>query len=155
MLDWLLDNGGPAILLLRFDCYSTATIEAKRGRARHLSLPTNYRISIQSIMTPEKDGLDVSHVSGNAPDHIKRVLSNTAAFFANRHPDKIEGKIFVEDMQKRFKVTEVSISQKVEEPNKLEGRVVVETEVMEGTLFLFVSLADLKINFRRRHIKYS
>ncbi len=106
-------------------------------------------------MTPEKDGLDVSHVSGNAPNDIKRVLSNTTAFFANRHPGKIEGKIFVEDMQKRFKVTEVSILQKVEEPNKLEGRVVVELEVMEGTSFIFVLLANSKTNFRRRHVKYS
>ncbi|KJA29568.1 hypothetical protein HYPSUDRAFT_126084 [Hypholoma sublateritium FD-334 SS-4] len=85
-------------------------------------------------MTLAKDDLDVSHVSGNAPDHIKRVLSNTTAFFANRQPDKIKGKIFAEDMQKRFKVTEVSILRKVEEPNKLEGRVVVELEVMKDML---------------------
>lgn len=95
-------------------------------------------------MTLEKEDLDISHVSGNAPDHIKRVLSNTTAFYANRHPDKIKGKIFVEDMQKRFKVTEVSILQKVEEPNKLEGRVAVELEVMQGAYFRCIYLLGVR-----------
>lgn len=80
-------------------------------------------------------GVDILHVAGNAPDHIKRVLSDTRALFANRYPKVIKGTIFAEDMQNRLRVTEVSILQKAEEPNELEGRVVVELEVMDGMLF--------------------
>lgn len=83
-------------------------------------------------MSRNSDDLDTSHVAGNAPDHIKRVLCNTSALFANQHPEKIKGPIFAEDMQKRFNVTEVSIIEKAEEPEKLEGRVVLEVKVANG-----------------------
>ncbi|KAF9476728.1 hypothetical protein BDN70DRAFT_907521 [Pholiota conissans] len=80
-------------------------------------------------MSHNSDDFDVSRVAGNAPDHIKRVICNTTAFFANRHPEHIKRPIFVEAMQERFKVTEVSIVQKADEPKKLEGRVVLEVDV--------------------------
>jgi acyl-coenzyme A thioesterase 13 len=83
-------------------------------------------------MSRNSDDFDISHVAGNAPDHIKRVLCNTSAFFANQHPEKIKGPIFVEDMQNRFNVTEVSILEKAEAPEKLEGRVVLEVKVDNG-----------------------
>ncbi|KAF8165902.1 HotDog domain-containing protein [Crassisporium funariophilum] len=77
---------------------------------------------------------DVAHIAGNASVHIKRVLSNTEAFYANRFPDTIKKTIFCEALHERFKVTEVSITEKVDEPRKKEGRVVVELDVMEDML---------------------
>ncbi|KAG6841294.1 hypothetical protein C0991_012464 [Blastosporella zonata] len=73
---------------------------------------------------------DISRVSGNAPDDVKTVVSNTSMFYAH-HIDGVTGPIFGEAITKRLDITEVSIEQKAEEPLKAEGRVVCELTVEE------------------------
>ncbi|KAH6902822.1 hypothetical protein BKA70DRAFT_1374281 [Coprinopsis sp. MPI-PUGE-AT-0042] len=73
------------------------------------------------------NGVDISHIIGNAPDNVKRVQIPS------------QGPIFGEEIHKRMVVTEVSIIPKIEEPKKNEGRVVIEMEVAEGSTFKLVS----------------
>ncbi|KAG6917659.1 hypothetical protein DXG01_001634 [Tephrocybe rancida] len=73
---------------------------------------------------------DISHVSGNAPDEVKAVISNTSIFYAHNLKG-VTGPIFGEAITKRLAVTEVSVEKKAEEPQKTEGRVVCELTVEE------------------------
>ena len=75
---------------------------------------------------------DISHISGNASDKTKRVLSSVHRIFTNRTGNANAGPLFGEAIQKRLKVTEVSVNQKAEEPQRLEGKVVLETTIEEG-----------------------
>lgn len=74
--------------------------------------------------TPEFNisGLEVA---GNVPDDIKLKLRNLPRNFK---PLNIFGKA----IQFKLKLTEVSVINKAEEPNKLEGRLVYEIDVAEG-----------------------
>ncbi|KAF8958526.1 HotDog domain-containing protein [Flammula alnicola] len=68
--------------------------------------------------------LDVSQVAGNASEEIKRLLGDAHAFYASfSKPGQQLLNIFASAIEKRMK--------KAEEPNKLEGRAVIEIEVSE------------------------
>ena len=75
---------------------------------------------------------DISHVAGNAPDDIKRRLGDVARFFnGSKERRKVENR-FGKAIESRLKLTELSIVSKAEEPNKLEGKAVLEVDVVEG-----------------------
>ncbi|KAF8180203.1 HotDog domain-containing protein [Pholiota molesta] len=76
---------------------------------------------------------DTTHIAGNASDDIKQLLGNPGAFLTNR-PTSHHGPIFAEDIQRRLKVTEISIQRKAEEERKMEARYVVEVEVVQDML---------------------
>lgn len=80
----------------------------------------------------------MSQVSGNASEEIKRLLGDPEAFFNSfRKPGQVSlPNAFGRDIERRMKVTELSILKKKEEPAKLEGRAVMEIEVQEGALTL-------------------
>ncbi|EAU82753.1 hypothetical protein CC1G_10658 [Coprinopsis cinerea okayama7 len=80
---------------------------------------------------PSNNDLDISHVKGNAPEEIKRLLVSPYRLYKS---NQAQGPLFGEEIQKRLVVTEVSILQKAEEPLKQEGRVVLETDVAEDML---------------------
>lgn len=84
------------------------------------------------------EGEDISGISGNASDEVKQTLSDAHAFFNNRTLiGDVKGPIFGEAITRRVVVTEVSVDKKVEEPLKMEGRVVCEITVEDGEI-LFV-----------------
>jgi len=85
-----------------------------------------------SESTVEEDTFDIAHIAGNASEEIKQTVGNPAYFFANRRPNDITSPIFGESIQKRLKVTEISIKKKEEEERKLEARMVFEIDVTEG-----------------------
>jgi len=75
----------------------------------------------------------VSEISGNAPDKVKAIVGDLDGLFRAVRGNNIKmGSRFGDSILLRFKVAEVSINKKAEEPKKLEGRVVVETVVEEG-----------------------
>jgi len=76
--------------------------------------------------------LDISHIAGNASDDIKQAIGNPHAFLTGYSNKSHSPSLFGESIQKRLKVTEISINKKVEEEKKTEARVVVELEVCEG-----------------------
>jgi acyl-coenzyme A thioesterase 13 len=77
---------------------------------------------------------DISQIAGNAPDSIKLQLGNIPGFLNN--PKRKFKDSFGRAIEFRMKLTELSIISKAEEPNKLEGRAVLEVDVAEGILFL-------------------
>ncbi|KAF8638094.1 hypothetical protein AX17_002455 [Amanita inopinata Kibby_2008] len=78
---------------------------------------------------------DVSCISGNAPDDVKRFLSNPSFIFLGNIPGQLVGdKLFGASIINRMTVTEVTITEKAEEPSKKEGRVVCELVVEEDML---------------------
>ena len=76
--------------------------------------------------------VDISKISGNAPDYLKEMLGDPKSFFANRVPG-ISGPIFCQSIFEKLKLVEIGVVKKVEESSKDEGRVVVEIDVTEGT----------------------
>ncbi|PPQ94831.1 hypothetical protein CVT25_007468 [Psilocybe cyanescens] len=75
---------------------------------------------------------DTSQVAGNAPEEIKRVLGDPRTFFASfLKPGERPLNGFGKDIMERMTVTELSILQKAEEPEKMEGRAVLEVDVSE------------------------
>ena len=79
--------------------------------------------------TPE---FNILEVAGNAPDDIKRKLGNMRRFFNYGSKKQQQLNAFGKDIQLRLKLTELSIINKAEEPNKLEGRAVLDIDVAEG-----------------------
>ncbi|OJA18087.1 hypothetical protein AZE42_04169 [Rhizopogon vesiculosus] len=81
-------------------------------------------------MMPESGDTDISQVEGNASPELKRaMLGGTVQYLATRHVTQSTGEqfgAFENKIASRLQVTEVSILPKAEEPEKLEGRVVVE-----------------------------
>jgi len=75
---------------------------------------------------------DISQISGNASDQIKAVLGDLANGPISRRPEGVNTPIFGESIQKRLKVTEISINKNREEPSRTEGRMVIEVDVGEG-----------------------
>ena len=77
---------------------------------------------------------DISHIAGNAADSIKLKLRDIPGFLESpKHKFKNS---FGRAIELRMKLTELSIISKAEEPNKLEGRAVLEVDVAEGILLL-------------------
>jgi len=87
----------------------------------------------ESILV-EEDTFDIAHITGNASDEIKRTAGNPSYFFTYLRPDKVKSPIFGSSIQKRLKVTEISINKKQEEESKLEARIVLEIDVTEEML---------------------
>lgn len=80
-----------------------------------------------------KSYFDTSNISGNASEEIKRLLGDIPTIFGTYF--KPEGQSyngFGKIIKDRMVVTELSILQKAEEPNKLEGRAVLEIDVLQG-----------------------
>ncbi|KAF5388333.1 hypothetical protein D9615_000806 [Tricholomella constricta] len=75
----------------------------------------------------------IEQISGNAPKHVKAAVANTSMFYAH-HIEGVTGPIFGESITKRMVVTEVSVDKKLEEPSRLEGRVVCELTVDEDMI---------------------
>ena len=76
--------------------------------------------------------IDISQIAGNAPDDMKLWLGNIPRFFngsKRQHLDR-----FAKAIELRLKLTELSILSKADEPNKLEGKAVLEIDVAEGTV---------------------
>ncbi|ESK94095.1 hypothetical protein Moror_12840 [Moniliophthora roreri MCA 2997] len=71
---------------------------------------------------------DISHINGNAPDHVKAFLADpTTLEDVSGQGQLVKG--FGHDIISRMVVTEVSVNKKQEEPLKQEGRVVVKMKV--------------------------
>lgn len=78
------------------------------------------------------DLFDISQITGNASDDIKRIIGNPGGFFQNHHVENFSSSIFGESILKRMKIVEISLIRKAEEEKKVEARVVVELDVTEG-----------------------
>ena len=76
---------------------------------------------------------DVTTVSGNVSDEIKKFLGDHRNLFATFwKPGHKPLNSFAQTIQQRMRVTERSVYEKAEEPHKVEGRAVLEIEVAEG-----------------------
>ena len=80
------------------------------------------------------DLFDISQITGNASDDIKRAIGNPGSFFQSHRVEDLssESSAFGESILKRMKVVEISLNRKAEEEKKMEARVVVELDVSEG-----------------------
>jgi len=107
---------------------STSTPSQQIGNPALDIIPT---LSVISEPSSELE-FDVSTIEGNAEPRLKRLIGDMPTFFRGGRIPGVEGPLYCEWMYKRFKVTEVSILRKAEEPKKAEGRVVVEIDVTEG-----------------------
>jgi acyl-coenzyme A thioesterase 13 len=85
---------------------------------------------------------DISHISGNASDDIKRILSNPGRFYRRLQLLENTPPMFGDSIQTHMVVTEISINNKAEEPKKVEGRVVLELDVAEGMGVLTCSVIN-------------
>ena len=83
-------------------------------------------------INPVGKDLDISHVSGNASDGIKRIIAypTISMFPIDGQPENFT--VYSYFVSKRMVVTEFSVDSHPEEPSKKIGRVVCELEVDEG-----------------------
>jgi hypothetical protein len=79
--------------------------------------------------TPE---FSISEIAGNAPDDMKHKLGNMSRIFHYGSEKQQQLNTFAKAVRLRLKLTELSIINKAEEQNKLEGRAVLEIDVAEG-----------------------
>lgn len=71
-----------------------------------------------------------SHIAGNVSDDVKRALGFPEKYFTDA--DSSASLAFGEAIHRRLNVTEISVHGKIEEPLKLEAKVVIETVVADG-----------------------
>jgi len=71
----------------------------------------------------------ISRIKGNASDDIKHTLGNLAIYFGTR---LFEQPLFGATIIDRLVCTEIFLDKKVDEPEKLEAKVIAELEVKEG-----------------------
>ncbi|KAF8076882.1 HotDog domain-containing protein [Lyophyllum atratum] len=76
--------------------------------------------------------VDITKISGNAPDSVKAFVGNTSLFYRRR--DGGTKPIFGDSIIRRLAVTEISVEKNKEEPERLEGRVVCEVTVEEDMI---------------------
>ncbi|KAF7297176.1 4HBT domain-containing protein [Mycena indigotica] len=69
-------------------------------------------------------------IAGNADDSLKEMFSDLKKLLGTSS----DTPAFGDEIVSRMKVTHASIDQKLEEPNKTEGKIVVELEVAEDML---------------------
>jgi len=74
--------------------------------------------------------VDISKVSGNASENVKSLIASPTLYLSSQVGGP-QGPLFGGAILKRVVVTEVSVNEKAEEPQRLEGRVVCEIEVEE------------------------
>jgi acyl-coenzyme A thioesterase 13 len=75
---------------------------------------------------------DFTNILGNISDDLKQTLNAEIAFLTQYVAQ--DSTIFGESIQKRLRITEVSLKQKDDEPKKPEVRAVVELDVTEDML---------------------
>lgn len=85
----------------------------------------------------QSGALDTSKIAGNGSDELKQLLGDIGEFFHSRRAAGMITSGFGEAIQRRLRVTEISFNKKAEEERKKEARMVMETEVHEGTYFLW------------------
>ena len=100
---------------------------------------------------PNSSAVGISHIAGNAPDDVKSFLENLLT-----SPRTGRSPTFAESIERRLKVTEVSIQKKSEEERKTEARVVLELEVSEGmsrpgSLLVLQSFVSDCVFWKNRH----
>lgn len=78
------------------------------------------------------DLFDISQITGNASDDIKRTIGNSLGFFQSPRSSSLFGG----SVLKRMKIVEISLNRKAEEETKMEAKVVVELDVTEGQYML-------------------
>lgn len=81
-----------------------------------------------SMVHDIQQGFDPSTIVGNISDDIKQAICANVAFSTP------ESTVFGESIQKRLRITEISVKQKTDEPKKTEAKVVVELGVTEGVI---------------------
>ncbi len=80
--------------------------------------------------TSANSNLDPSQIAGNVSDKVKRSLGDIGELL---HRSLQPGTtVFGESIGRRFKVTEISVKNKLDEPRKMEARYVVEVGVTQG-----------------------
>jgi len=105
----------------------------------HLAAPIS--CSMEDALTTTTT-TNTSQILGNAPEDIKRLLSSPHQYFESfksrnsRFTSNRSSTLppFGDAICERLRVTEISILEKPDEPSKLEGRIVIETEVSEDML---------------------
>jgi len=127
--------------LISLHCLSLIHLSFVRPLDSTLSHLSNYQMKRAESILVEEDTFDIAHITGNASDEIKRTAGNPSYFFTYLRPDKVKSPIFGSSIQKRLKVTEISINKKQEEESKLEARIVLEIDVTEGE-WKFVGLLE-------------
>ncbi|KAJ8088917.1 hypothetical protein PM082_014163 [Marasmius tenuissimus] len=75
------------------------------------------------------DSYDISHVSGNAPDDVKRIIAYPSVFVFSINGEPERGTGYSDEVAKRLVVSEVTLVKSSEEPSKDVGRVVCDLEV--------------------------
>jgi acyl-coenzyme A thioesterase 13 len=82
---------------------------------------------------PSKD-LDISNVTGNVSDDIKRLIAYPweSLYLGEDDDGQWRWWGYNADLFKRIKVTEVSVEKNVLEPKKFTGKVVCEMDVERG-----------------------
>lgn len=83
--------------------------------------------ALTSDMTSEASR--ISRIKGNASDDIKYTLGNPVIYFGTH---LFERPLFGATIIDRLVCTEIFLDKKVDEPKKLEAKVIVELEVKEG-----------------------
>ncbi|KAK1222445.1 hypothetical protein PQX77_014714 [Marasmius sp. AFHP31] len=84
------------------------------------------------LFPPPDDSYDISHVSGNAPDDVKRIIAYPSVFLFSINGQPERGTGYSDEVAKRLVVPEVTVVESSEEPSKDVGRVVCELEVTPG-----------------------
>lgn len=82
----------------------------------------------EAAWTPERAAAEIP---GNGSPEAKERIANILDYF------HYSGRTFANGIGKRIKILEVSVNPKAEEPQKLEGRLVCEIDVTEGTTSTF------------------
>ena len=83
------------------------------------------------MVSRRSDKVDISRIAGDAPDHVKAFLADpTTLDDVSGQSQTVRG--FGYDIISRMEVTDVSVTKKVDEPLKQEGRVVVKMKVEQG-----------------------
>jgi hypothetical protein len=84
---------------------------------------------------------DPSTIAGNVSEEIKQAIGyNIHWLLRSVQPGSTD---FGESIKKRFKLVEVSVKDKADEPKKAEARVVFEVDVTEGAIILFYSSSEV------------
>ena len=81
----------------------------------------------------------ISRIKGNVSDDIKHTLGNIAIYFGTHLS---EPPLFGATIIDRLVCTEIFLDKNVDEPEKLEAKVVVELEVKEGRWWKHVAHLD-------------
>ena len=88
--------------------------------------PFQSSLSAQAFIKYPLDPEIVKMIKGNAPPEIKQMSLKWFMLFRQR------GNSFVTSVEQRLGVTEVNIIQSLDDPKKLEGKVVCEVNVTPG-----------------------